>query len=336
MWAAPSTGTAYSAAQTGKSPRLDFRVEFTQAGTHHLWVRGMAASAADDSVHVGLDGVPSPTADRIVRLPTAYGWTRATADGPVATINVPSPGIHTLNLWMWEDGAIVDRLLLTTSPTFVPTSLGPAESPHTPASLDFTAGFADVTGLQLNGSATSVGGAARLTGPDGFETGSFFSAGEVNVGAFATTFDFRLTSTAADGFAFVIQGVGNTALGTGGNGLGYQGIGSSVAVKFDLFETVAVSRTGLYTNGQTPDGGTDLAASGIDLHSGHVFRTTVAYAGGAFRVSIRDLTTGASATQSYVVDIATVVGGATAFVGFTGATGSLTAVQEILGWGFWA
>ena len=29
-------------------------------------------------------------------------------DGPVATITIDTPGVHTVNLWMREDGAVVD------------------------------------------------------------------------------------------------------------------------------------------------------------------------------------------------------------------------------------
>ena len=111
-----------------------------------------------------------------------------------------------------------------------------------------------------------------------FEAGSLFTSNKVSVSGFTITFDFRLTSAAADGFAFVIQGVGSSALGTGGGGLGYQGIGSSVAVKFDLSDNAGEgsNSTGLYVNGAAPTGGAaDLTPSGIDLHSGHVFRATV-------------------------------------------------------------
>jgi hypothetical protein len=158
------------------------------------------------------------------------------------------------------------------------------------------------------------------------------------VSAFTTTFDFQLTSAAADGFAFVIQGAGNTALGSGGGGLGYQGIGNSVAIKFDLSDNAGEgsNSTGLYVNGAAPTGGaTDLTPTGINLHNGRAFRATLTYDGTDLFVTLRDLTSGASATQTYTVDLAGLVGGSTAYVGFTGATGGLTAVQDILNWTYW-
>ena len=36
-------------------------------------------------------------------------------DGPVATLNVTTAGLHTINVWMREDGARIDRVLLTNS-----------------------------------------------------------------------------------------------------------------------------------------------------------------------------------------------------------------------------
>jgi hypothetical protein len=279
-----------------------------------------------------------PTADRIKGLRSAYGWTNSTLDGVVATIDVTTPGIHTLNVWMREDGAIVDKLLLTTDATFVPTDLGPAESPSDSGTLNFAAGFTNTAGLTANGSAVLTGSVARLTDGGAFEAGSVFTNSKVNVASFASTFDFRLTSPAADGFAFVIQGADPTALGTAGGGLGYQGIGTSAAIKFDLSDNAGEGNnsTGLYLNGAAPTvPATDLTTAGLDLHSGHIFRASLAYLGGSLSVTLRDLTTGVTATQAYTVDLPGLVGGSTAYVGFTGGTGALTAEQEVLNWTYW-
>ncbi len=47
-----------------------------------------------------------------------------------ATINIQSTGIHTINAWMREDGFIFDKIVITTDPDYVPTDLGPDESPN--------------------------------------------------------------------------------------------------------------------------------------------------------------------------------------------------------------
>jgi glucose/arabinose dehydrogenase len=332
MRAEPNTGVTRDTNFTANSPRLDYRVTFEQAGTYYVWVRGRAASATDNSVHVGLDGAAVATADRINGLPANYGWINQTIDGPVATLVIDTPGVHTVNLWMREDGAIVDRLLLTPDVGFTPTGLGPATSPHEVPGLNYGNGFAGPAGLTTTGSADVVGSTLRLTSGGTNEAGSAFSSAEVAVDGFSTTFDFRLTSALADGFAFVIQGNAATALGSSGSGLGYQGIGNSLALTFDLSDNT----TGFYTNGAAPTGGgVDLTAAGLDLRSGHAFRASVAYAGGTLWLTLRDLETGLSVTESYTANVSALVGGSTAHVGFTGATGAATATQEILNWAYW-
>ena len=126
----PNNGANVNTGYVTGSPQLNFPVLFTTTGTYQVWVRGLGAGSADRTVHAGLDGVGPTTADRISGFSTAYGWSKSTLDGPVATISVTSAGVHTVNLWMREDGFRVDRLLLTTNTGTVPSGTGPAESPR--------------------------------------------------------------------------------------------------------------------------------------------------------------------------------------------------------------
>ena len=124
----PNSGVNNDTGYTTNSPRLDFRVYFAKSGTHQVWVRGIGATGSDDSCHVGLDGAASATSDRISSFFTTWTWSRNTMDGVAATINVASPGLHTINLWMREDGFVVDKIVLTTNAGYMPTGTGPAES----------------------------------------------------------------------------------------------------------------------------------------------------------------------------------------------------------------
>ncbi|HEU0032354.1 MAG TPA: MYXO-CTERM sorting domain-containing protein [Kofleriaceae bacterium] len=47
-------------------------------------------------------------------------------------MNVPAPGRHTIDLWMRDAGAIVDRVLLTPDASYMPDGEGPDESGHEP------------------------------------------------------------------------------------------------------------------------------------------------------------------------------------------------------------
>jgi len=124
----PNNGANINTGYTTGSPELDFPIQFTTTGTYQVWLRGSAATADDDSAHVGIDGQGPASSDRISTFGTSLGWSKATMDGPVATIVISTPGVHTLNLWMREDGLSVDRLLLTTNASFTPSGAGPVES----------------------------------------------------------------------------------------------------------------------------------------------------------------------------------------------------------------
>ena len=128
MSALPNAGTAVNTGYVTGSPRLDYWASFTRTGTHYVWVRMRGPTGSDDSMHAGLDGAANTTSDRISAGGTAFAWVRATMDGPVATLNVPSIGLHRVSIWMREDGTQLDKVLLTSSATFVPTGTGPVES----------------------------------------------------------------------------------------------------------------------------------------------------------------------------------------------------------------
>jgi glucose/arabinose dehydrogenase len=130
MRAAPNVGTIIDTNFVASGPRLDYRIVFTRPGIYYVWVRGFGASASDDSLHVGLDGRAVGSADRVAGFTTRFGWSRRTVDGPPARIVVTTAGVHTLNLWMREDGMLVDKIILTRSAAYVPSGSGPSESPR--------------------------------------------------------------------------------------------------------------------------------------------------------------------------------------------------------------
>src|SRR5882724_825943 len=207
-------------------------------------------------------------------------------------------------------------------------------------SPSFGSGFTS-SGLTLNGGAAISGIHLRLTDGGTAEARSAFFSTLVNVQSFITDFRFQQTNASADGFTFTIQGNSPSALGAGGGSLGYGpnsssgGIGNSVAVKFDLYSNAGEGpdSTGLYTNGSSPTlPSIDMTGSGINLHSGHVMSAHLAYDGSILTLIITDTSTNASFRTTSSVNIPSIVGGNSAYVGFTGGTGGLTATQDILTW----
>jgi hypothetical protein len=199
--------------------------------------------------------------------------------------------------------------------------------------VDYSSGFTS-SGLSLTGSSTLSGGVLQLTNGRQFESSTAW-AEQVPVWSFTSDFTFQLINPVADGITFTIQNTGGRAIGAYGRGLGYQGIGKSVAIKFDLWnnEGEGINSTGVYLNGAMPSvPAIDLTGTGIDLHSGHVMQVHVEYSSSTLSFTITDTTTNAAVTETATVDIPTIVGGDYAFVGFTGGTGGSTATQDILTW----
>ena len=209
--------------------------------------------------------------------------------------------------------------------------------------INYGAGFTS-TGLTFNGSAKLNGTRLRLTDGGGREAGSAFINAPINIQAFTTDFGFQLSSANADGFTFTIQGVGASALGPAGGGLGYgpdtpggpPGIAHSVAVKFDIYNNAGegTDSTGLYTNGASPTvPASDMTNSGVSLLSGDVFNVHATYDGTTLTMTITDATNSSqNFTASWPINIAGTVGSNTAYLGFTGGSGGTTAIQEILDW----
>ena len=204
-------------------------------------------------------------------------------------------------------------------------------------SISFASGFAG-GGMNLLGSSKLNGSALELTDGNGSEAATAWYQVEANIDSFSTDFTFQITpgtSPTADGFTFTIQGNNSTALGASGGSLGFGGIPNSVAIKFDLYSNngEGTDSTGLYLNGAMPTTpSVDMTSSGVNLHSGHTMHAHLTYDGTTLVLTLTDTSTNASFTTSWPVDIPTTVGDDVAYVGFTGGTGGLTAIQNILTW----
>jgi hypothetical protein len=212
-------------------------------------------------------------------------------------------------------------------------------------------GFTDHSDLQANGSAQfTVENLLRLTNNFG-QAGSAFTVQQVGIRGFTTTFQFRLHEgtqpNPADGLTFTLQGNSPTALGFGGGALGYQGIGRSVAVKFDIWnnEGETDNSTGLFFNGDPPtvphapgEVNIPLAANNVNLRSQSTKTITLTYNGVNHTLieTIHDPTPGqinnGNFTTTYNVDIAARLGLDSAYAGFTGGTGGAFVLQDVLNW----
>jgi hypothetical protein len=204
--------------------------------------------------------------------------------------------------------------------------------------ISFGSGFGSAqNSIRFNGSAALNNGLLQLTNGGSSEAGSAWFNSTVNITQFTNDFAFQLVNPNADGITFTIQNTGLSALGNSGGSLGYSGIGNSISLKFDLYNNngEGVDSTGLYQNGALPTTpASDLSGAGINLHSGDKFSVHMTYNGTTLAMSITDGTTGAVYNTSWSINIPQVIGSSTAYVGFTGGTGGLTATQNIQTWSF--
>ena len=208
----------------------------------------------------------------------------------------------------------------------------------------------------------SQSGAAYSTTPITLGTGATFS----------TQFQFRFTDPGgwdpADGITFVLAS-NPDGLGAGGVGIGYSGVPNSFAVEFDTYNNtgyglgdddgnssnhVAIDTDGnltntaltnVYGNGSCgfseANGGypaqNDYTVAGC-MANGHVWTALITYDGASslLNVSLTDPAEGGSfhAIDDYSIDISSLLGTNTAYVGFTGGTGAGWQNEDILNWTF--
>ena len=224
----------------------------------------------------------------------------------------------------------------------------------TPNIINFPSGFSANDGVILTGSAVLSGSQIQLTDATMVQAGAAWYAAPVNVQTFSTNFTLKFTNATANGMTFTLQNQnpgssdanslyvsgGPTALASSQTGLGYSGslsygsvnagLLNSVAVKFDLY-TSPGNTTGLYINGVTP-ATPQTTITGVNLKSGNPINVAMTYNGTTLSMTLTDTVTHGTFSTSWAVNIPSVVGGNTAYVGFTGATGGLTAVQYVSSW----
>ena len=215
-------------------------------------------------------------------------------------------------------------------------------------------GFSDTTGLTLNGSAavvgTSDGSVLRVCPAKGSSAGSVFSAMTVNASKFSTFFKFRLTDSGgtlfdgndkvgADGLVFVVQSV-SSSIGGSGQGIGYDGIGSSVGAEIDTWHNSAnndpdSNHIGIDVNGSVNHGSGSLWTQSVspEFNDGNLWYAWVDYDGTdmEFRVNQTGVRS-ATADLTRSLDIKSILGQDTAYVGFTSGTGADWNNHDVLYW----
>lgn len=150
--------------------------------------------------------------------------------------------------------------------------------------LSCSAYGATFDGWTLNGSAQTIdaGNTLRLTTATNGLAGSAWAPTDVSLqNDFSIAFSFKIHGgTEADGLTLTLQNAneGKSALGNGGGGLGYEGIGNSVAFIYDTWENGF--KTDLAPGNNTAVG---FLGNVSDPFSGNDFSHSVSVNGGSLR-----------------------------------------------------
>lgn len=126
-----------------------------------------------------------------------------------------------------------------------------------------------------------------------------------------------------DGMVFTLQNQKLTAVGDGGGGLGFNGITPAGGIAFNLWNNHTLGLSG------TPVTGSYLSTAPVDFDSTDPISVSINYTTSNLSVTVTDVTTAASYSTNFNVDLEAVAGGSTAYVGFTGASGAAQSHQTI-------
>jgi VCBS repeat-containing protein len=143
----------------------------------------------------------------------------------------------------------------------------------------------------------------------------------------------------ADGFTFVIKDPSSPDLGQSGGALGYGGINRSLAISYDFYSNFEYNDpnadfVGLLTNGNLTHN-SPISIVQVPIDNGATWYNWIDYNGSTLEVRYSLTSTRPSVAQLTYnnVNLQSLIG-STAEVGFTGATGGLTATERVTSWEF--
>ncbi len=228
-------------------------------------------------------------------------------------------------------------------------------------------GFSNSGNWVLNGNSTFVpfisGGDLTLTtGQNGENTSAWYTT-QQDVGAsWTANFTWQVSvpsNPPADGFMFVVQGAGTSALGGGGGSKGYENpaptgftdVSPSVGMGVELFGTPSGGGLDLGINGQFASDVGLPAASTLNLQTdANPINFTISYYAPAHAISVSAVdSTNSADSLTYTtygptsslgllgppgINVANTLGSNSAYVGFTGATGGFNMEQDFTNFSF--
>lgn len=185
-------------------------------------------------------------------------------------------------------------------------------------------------GFTTNGVTVTSDVARLTTRGTGNDANSIWTQQKVSVETFEVSFDYNNENTqvpnGADGFTFGFQNASANALGGAGGSRGYSGIGTSFVLAIDNHDGGASPVVG-YSFGQNGTISANVASTPIIIGNGVPINFHLTYDGTMLTVTLQQGANNLVINQA--VNIASIVGGSTAWMGFTAGTGGESSTQEI-------
>ncbi|MBN2531530.1 MAG: hypothetical protein JXB88_01495, partial [Spirochaetales bacterium] len=121
MVASPNAGA--NSTNSKDAPGLEFSIKLaSDNAVWYVWALRRGYSSGDDSAGTSIDDGSKYE----WHYGTSFSWSWIRSG---QTYNIRS-GYHTFNFWMREDGASVDKIILTTDAGYTPSGTGPGETPR--------------------------------------------------------------------------------------------------------------------------------------------------------------------------------------------------------------
>jgi len=284
---------------------------------------------------VGVDGAP----------PVTYWWQ---LNGQTLSANPRFTGIasNILTISNVQLGDAGTYQLFASNAYGGPVSSSQATLTVTPY-LGFSGGNTWTTESTFSTPYFANNGLYLTTGAGGQDTASFYQY-PLYIGGFYASFIYQVGSpnNSADGATFCIQNDprGAAAEGENGSGLGVgptspaqppgtSPITPSVELELNIYAGNGLGGVGIFlgTNGNI---GTVMSTSPVVINSSDPIGVALEYLAGVLTVTLTDSGAATQFTMRTNINIPAVVGGSSAYVGFTGSTGGSASLQIITDFSF--
>ena len=199
------------------------------------------------------------------------------------------------------------------------------------------ADFSSISGLALNGSATQSGNSLLLQTAD-HQSGSAWWNQKLDVTNFTTHFTLQPTAIAGvdDYYTFAIQNGSTSALGADDINSGYANgtvPSQAIALSFTTENLGSGSGFQFLTGNGAPVFNNFVQMPGVNMSTTDTFGVTANYDGTTLSVTVTDLNhTADTFSTSEAINLPTVLGGNSAFAGFTVGSGSDNTFTSFKSW----